>query len=70
MRPAAAADGDPAADMRVTADHRAGGLREGNDAGRPLERFEAACDLRLLDGETIGGEGLVGFGAQLVARCR
>ena len=49
--------GDPAAHMRVTRDHRAGGLREGDDTGRPLERFEATRDLRLLDGEPIRREG-------------
>ena len=58
-------DGHPAAHMRVTGHDRAGGLREGDDAGRPLERFEATRDVRLLDGETIGRQRGVGLRLEL-----
>ena len=51
----------------MAADDGARGLREGDDARRTFERFEAACDLRLLDGEAVGRERVVGFGAELVA---
>jgi hypothetical protein len=51
----------------MAADDGASRLRERDDAGRPLEQFEAAGDLRLLDRQAIGREGGIGFGAQLVA---
>ena len=67
MRLGGGGDGDPAADVRVAADDGARGLRERDDPRRPLERFEAARDLRLLHGQALGGEGVVRFGAQRVA---
>jgi hypothetical protein len=51
----------------MAADDGAGGFRERENASRPLERFEPARNLRLLEGKTLGREGLVGFGAELVA---
>jgi hypothetical protein len=50
----------------MAADDRARGLREGDHARRPLERFEAARDLGLLDGQPVDGERLVRLGAQFV----
>jgi hypothetical protein len=52
----------------VPVDDGAGGLREGDDARGPLERFQPPRDLRLLQREPLTGERLVGFIAQLGAK--
>jgi hypothetical protein len=60
-------DRDPAARVRVPADHCAGGLGKGEDARGAVERLEAARDLALLRREPFGRHGAVGLHADFRA---
>ena len=59
--------GDPALDAALRAGDGPEKLREGDHAGRTLERLEPAHHLRLLRRQPIGREDLVGFVVRLVA---